>query len=178
MNWRRLGVALMLVGVLFGATGTYSAISIDADRGFDVGAATDELDDKNANYFDVKDMTDPDNPIRNNSWGTSVLRVYNQFGRPLTATDVSITEVTPVNASANETTTDSSAVVPLENAFSSGTTIQPKEGAPVRARCNPDFDAPVDAEHEITVSIVVENSDSGTTFSLDRTVTAPIECNS
>lgn len=82
MNRRRLGVALILVGVLFGAIGTYSAISVDA--------------------------------------GNEV---------------------------------------------------------PIRLECNPEFNETADARHEVTVSTVVEGEDSGAEMSLDRTVTANVECN-
>jgi hypothetical protein len=175
MNWRRLGVALMLVGVLFGATGTYSAISVDADRGFGFDAPADELNDKDANYFDTKDRTDPDTTI--GDWGTSVLRVYNQFGQPLTATELRVTDVMPVNASANGTTTNSSAVVVNEYGFSVGRTVDAGNEAPIRLECNPAYNGTVDARHEIALSIVVKGEDSGAEISLDRTVTANVQCN-
>ena len=175
MNWRRLGVALMLVGLLLGATGTYSAISVDADRGFGFGAPADDPNDKDANYFDTKDRTDPDTTI--GAWGTSVLRVYNQFGQAVTANEVRVTEIRPVNASANHTTTDSSAVQVNQYGFSTGRTLDAGNEAPIRLQCNPDHNRTVRGDHEITVSTVVEGIDSGTEISLDRTVTAGVECN-
>lgn len=175
MNWRRLGVVLMVVGLVLGATGTYSAATVDADRGFGFGAPADDLDDKDDNYFDTKDRTDPDTAI--SEWGASVLRVYNQFGQPLTATELRITDVEPVNASANDTTTNSSAVVVDDAAFATGRTLDAGTEAPVRAVCNDAYDERVDADHEITVSIVVVGEDSGAEISLDRTVTSPVDCN-
>lgn len=138
---------------LDGATGTYS-ISVDADRGFGFDASTDDLNDNDANYVDTKDRTAPDTTI--GDWGTSVLRVCNQFGKPLTATELRVTDVTPVNASADGTTTNSTAVVVNEDSFSVGRTV--------------------DARHGITVS-VVEGGDSGAGISLGRTVTANVRCN-
>lgn len=175
MNWRRLGIALMVVGLLLGATGTYSAISVDADRGFGFAAPPDDPNDKDDNYFDTKDRTDPDTAV--GEWGTSVLRVYNQFGQPLTATEVVVTDITPVNASANATTTDRSAVIVDQYGFSSGRTVDADNEAPIRLKCNPEFNETVSADHEITVSVVVEGDDSGAVISLDRTVTATVECN-
>lgn len=175
MNWRRLGVALMLVGLLLGATGTYSAVSVDADRGFGFGAPADDPDDKDPNFFDTKDRTDPDTTIVN--WGTSVLRVYNQFGQSVRSTETAVTGIEPVNASANHTTTNSSAVLVVDSGFSAGDTVDAGSEAPIRAACNPDYNRTVDAKHAITVSVVVEGVESGTEISLDRTVTATVECN-
>ena len=175
MNWRRLGVALMLVGLLLGATGTYSAVSLDADRGFGFGAPADDPNDKDANYFDTKDRTDPDTTIVN--WGTSILRVYNQFGQSVGATETAVVAIEPVNASANHTTTNRSAVLIADSGFSAGDTVDAGSEAPIRAACNPDYNETVDADHRITVSVVVEGQDSGAIISLDRTVTAAVECN-
>lgn len=175
MNWRRLGIALMVVGLLLGATGTYSAISVDADRGFGFAAPADDPNDKDANYFDTKDRTDSDTAIT--EWPASILRVYNQFGQPVVGAEVAIVDIAPVNETANHTTTNSSAVVVDEGGFSAGSTVDAGSEAPIYVLCNPDFTETVDADHEITVSVVVEGTDSGAEISLDRTVTAAVECN-
>jgi len=175
MTWLRLGVALMLVGLVLRATGTYSAISLDAERGFGFGAPADDLDDKDDNYFDTMDRPDPDTTIGN--WGTSVLRVYNQFGQSVTANEVRVTEIEPVNTSTNDTTTDRSAVQVNQDSFSAGRTLDPENEAPIRLQCDDDYTETVRGKHEITVSTVVEGNDSGTVISLDRTITADAECN-
>lgn len=175
MNWRRLGVALMLVGLLLGATGTYSAVSLDADRGFGFGAPADDPNDKDANYFDTADRTASYTTI--DDWPKTVLAVFNQFGQPVRASEVAVTEVRPVNASATNTTTDSSAVLIADSGFSAGDTVDAGSEAPIRAACNSEYNETVDADHRITVSVVVEGQDSGAVISLDRTVTAAVECN-
>jgi len=176
MNWRRLGVALMLVGLLVGATGTYSAISVDADRGFSIGAVGDDPDDMDPNYFDTKDRTDSETAV--SRYPATLLRVYNNFGQQVTASELSVTAIAPVNASANDTTTDPDAVSIVDQySFSEGSSLSAGGDAPVDARCNPDYNQTVRGDHEITVSIVVVGEDSGAEISLDRTVTAPVECN-
>ena len=180
MNWRRLGVALMLVGVLFGATGTYSAISIDADRGFDIGAtgAADDVDGQDPNYFDGVDATTKYTTISSNPYGR-VVRVFNHFGEPVRAEQVELVAIEPVNASRANTTTDSSAVSVIsgDSNFDAGDTVGVDDQAVVSLTCSPSFNATVSGEHELTVSIVVQGVESGTEVSIDRTVTAPVECN-
>lgn len=178
MNWRRVGVALMLVGMLFGATGTYSAVSVDADRGFGFQAPTDDPNDEDGNYFDTADDTRSYTTISSNPYGR-VLRVFNHFTEPLTATQVELTGIEPVNASQPNTTTDAAAVEVItgDSNFDVGDTVPRGGQAVISLRCAPSFDGTVDAEHELTVSVVVEGEESGTEFSLDRTVTAAVECN-
>ncbi|GAB7093809.1 hypothetical protein JCM30237_09610 [Halolamina litorea] len=175
MNWRRLGVALMLVGLAVGATGTYSAVSLDADRGFSIGAAGDDPDQQNANYFDTADRTASYTTI--GDWPKTVLAVFNQFGQPVTATEVAVVDLQPVNASANNTTTNRSALSVADSAFSKGSTLGAGNDAPVAIECNPDYNNTVRGDHEIGLSLVVVGDDSGAEIALDRTVTATVECN-
>lgn len=177
MNWRRVGVGLMAVGLLLAVTSSYGAAIIDADRVGEINSVTDGADSEDGNYFDTADATQSFTTV--DAGGDRVLVVFNHFTEPLTATRTELIDVQPVDESATNTTTNSSAVqvVDGDNTFDQGDTVDPDGDGDVSLTCNPEFTETVDAEHELTVAIAVEGEDSGTRFSLDRTVTADVECN-
>jgi len=177
VNWRRVSVALMAVGLLFAATSTYGAAVIDADRMGQINSVGDDPKEEDNNYFDTADRTTSFTDVDQGS--TTVLMVFNHFTEPLTATRVAFTDIEPVDPGANNTTTDSSAVqvVDGENTFNPGDTVDPDGDAEISLTCNPEFNETVDAEHDLTVAVAVEGAESDTRFSLERTVTTNVECN-
>lgn len=177
MNWRRVSIALMAVGLLFAATSTYGAGIISADRMSEVNSVGDDAREEDNNYFDTADATYSFSTIDDGA--SRVLMVFNHFTEPLTATRVEFVDIQPVDPGANNTTTNSSAVevVSGANTFNTGDTVDPDGDAEISLTCNPAFDETVNAEHELTVALVVEGGESDTRFSLSRTVTAAVECN-
>jgi len=167
----------MAVGLLFAATSTYGAGMISADRMGEVSSVGDDPKEEDNNYFDTADRTVSYTDIDED--GAVVLLVFNHFTEPLTATRVAFTDIEPVDPGANNTTTDSSAVqvVDGENTFNPGDTVDPGGDGRISLACNPEFNETVDAEHELTVAVAVEGTESDTRFSLQRTVTADVKCN-
>lgn len=177
MNWRRISVALMVVGLLFAATSTYGAGIISADRMGQVNSVGDDADAEDNNYFDTADATYSFTTIDD---GTSrVLMVFNHFTEPLAATRVAFVDIQPVDPGANNTTTNTDAiqVVNGANTFNTGDTVDPDGDAEISLTCTPTVNETVDAEHELTVAVAVEGTESDTRISLERTVTAKVECN-
>ena len=177
MNWRRVSIALMAVGLLFAATSTYGAGIISADRVGQINSIGDDADSEDANYFDTADVTYSFTTI--DGGADRVLMVFNHFTEPLTATRVAVTAVQPIDPGANNTTTDPAAVqmVSGANTFDEGDTVDPGGDAALSLTCNPAFNETVNAAHELTVALAVEGAESDTRISLDRTVTAKVECN-
>lgn len=177
MNWRRVSIALMAAGLLLAATSTYGAGLITADRVGQIHSVGDDPESEDGNYFDTADATYSFTTVDDGA--NRVLVVFNHFTEGLTATDVSLVAIQPVNASQNDTTTNSSAVqvVTGDNTFDEGDTVSPDGDAEISLTCNPAFTETVDADHELTVAVAVEGDDSGTRISLERTVTAKVECN-
>jgi hypothetical protein len=105
--------------------------------------------------------------------------VFNHFTEPLTATRVEFVGIQPVDPGANNTTTNTSAIQVVDgaNTFNAGDTVDPAGDAEISLTCNPAFNETVDAEHELTVAVAVEGAESDTRISLERTVTAKVECN-
>lgn len=176
MNWRRVGVGLMAVGLLLAVTSSYGAALISADRTGQIDSVADDADSEDGNYFDTADATQSFTTV--DGGADRVLVVFNHFTEPLTATRVELVDIRPVNESKTNTTTNSSAVLVVDgnNTYDEGDTIDPDGDGEISLTCNPAFNETVDAEHELTVAVAVEG-DSGTSFSLDRTVTAEVECN-
>ena len=177
MNWRRVSIALMAVGLLFAATSTYGAAIISADRMGQVNSVGDDADAEDGNYFDTADYTRSFTTI--DGGATSVLIVFNHFTEPLTATRVEFVDIQPVDPGANNTTTNTSAVHVVDgaNTFDTGDTVDPSGDAEVSLTCDQSFNETVNAEHELTVAVAVEGAESDTRISLSRTVTANVECN-
>lgn len=175
MNWRRVGVGLMAVGLLFAVTSSYGTTLISADRTGQIDSVADDGGEDD-NYFDTADATQSFTTI--DSGANRVLVVFNHFTEPLTATRVELVDIRPIDESATNTTTNSSAVqvVTGENTYDEGDTVNPDGDGEISLTCNPEFTETVDAEHELTVAVAVEG-ESGTRFSLQRTVTAEVECN-
>lgn len=177
MNWRRVSVALMVVGLLFAATSTYGAAVISADRMGQISSVADDAKQEDSNYFDTADATQSFTTV--DGGPTSALMVFNHFTEPLAATRVELVDVQPVDPSANNTTTDVSAVqvVSGNNTFDTGDTVGQSSDAEVSLTCTPAFNETVNAEHELTIAVSVESADGGTRISLDQTVTAEVQCN-
>lgn len=177
MNWRRVGIGLMAIGLLFAVTSSYGAALIDADRVGEINSVTDSADSEDGNFFDTADATQSFTTIDDGA--DRVLVVFNHFSEPLTATRTELLDIQPVNESATNTTTNSSAVqvVAGDNTYNEDDTVDPDGDGDISLTCNPEFTETVDAEHELTVAVAVEGGESGTRFSLERTVTANVECN-
>lgn len=176
MNWRTLGVALMVVGVVAAATGTFGAGIIEADRSTQIDSVEDSSTSIDGNYFDTRDPTEPEDEITR--FPIQTLVVYNHYAESLRMTRIEVTAIEPVNASANATTTDPSVVtVPSQYGFGEGSTLGKGDSGPIPMQCNSAFNGTVDAQHSITVATTAEAVDSGTEFSLARTVTLGVRCN-
>lgn len=174
MNARRLGLALMVVGVLAAGAGTFSAGVISGDRVSRVAAVGDDPLQEDANYFDTGDATTPFTTIDNDT--TTAWYVFDHFGQELVATDVEVVAVDPVDPTANGTTTNDDAVVVDDADFSTGDAVDEGGKGRISLTCNPALNGSVAAEHHVTVHVAVEGRDSGATVSLTRTVTERVEC--